>query len=282
MDRPLRAATCSSAQRPTLTLVYLPHLDYNLQRSGPDHPRIAQDVAAVDRGLRRADRMRRERAGARVIVLSEYGITPVSNPVHINRALREAGCIQRARRARARAARCRRVRRVRRGRSSDRARLRCATRRWFREVKALLEALPGVERVLDEDGKRAVRAGSSALGRAGCDRPAPTAGSLTTTCSTTIARPTSRAPSISIASRATTRSSCSSIRQLPLPQRRASPGALAQKMLGFRYLMDVISLDASAGEGLARPSHRPARGRAAVHQLGARVCWRRARSRRPP
>jgi predicted AlkP superfamily pyrophosphatase or phosphodiesterase len=33
---------------PTLTLVYLPHLDYNLQRLGPNHPKIAQDVAQVD------------------------------------------------------------------------------------------------------------------------------------------------------------------------------------------------------------------------------------------
>ena len=33
---------------PSLTLVYLPHLDYNLQRLGPDDPRIAEDVRAVD------------------------------------------------------------------------------------------------------------------------------------------------------------------------------------------------------------------------------------------
>ncbi|MGV3653289.1 MAG: alkaline phosphatase family protein, partial [Noviherbaspirillum sp.] len=31
--------------QPTLTLVYLPHLDYNLQRLGPHHPAIAADVA---------------------------------------------------------------------------------------------------------------------------------------------------------------------------------------------------------------------------------------------
>src|SRR5690606_2170577 len=34
--------------RPTLTLAYLPHLDYNLQRLGPAHPDIAKDVAEVD------------------------------------------------------------------------------------------------------------------------------------------------------------------------------------------------------------------------------------------
>lgn len=35
-------------QRPTLTLVYLPHLDYDLQRLGPNHPGIPAQVAAVD------------------------------------------------------------------------------------------------------------------------------------------------------------------------------------------------------------------------------------------
>src|SRR5438132_111879 len=34
--------------RPTLTLVYLPHLDYNLQRLGPGDGRIAGDLRAVD------------------------------------------------------------------------------------------------------------------------------------------------------------------------------------------------------------------------------------------
>ena len=78
---------------PTLTLVYLPHLDYDLQRFGPDDPRIAgslQEIDAVVGGLI-ADAAR---DGARVIVLSEYGITPVSTPIHINRALREAGLLR--------------------------------------------------------------------------------------------------------------------------------------------------------------------------------------------
>ena len=37
---------------PTLTLVYLPHLDYDLQRFGPDDPRIARSLAR-DRCRRR-------------------------------------------------------------------------------------------------------------------------------------------------------------------------------------------------------------------------------------
>ncbi|HEY6553336.1 MAG TPA: alkaline phosphatase family protein, partial [Vicinamibacteria bacterium] len=35
-------------RRPTLTLVYLPHLDYNLQRLGPADARIAQDLREID------------------------------------------------------------------------------------------------------------------------------------------------------------------------------------------------------------------------------------------
>src|SRR5258708_5034169 len=36
------------AHRPSLTLAYLPHLDYNLQRLGPGDPRIADDIRQVD------------------------------------------------------------------------------------------------------------------------------------------------------------------------------------------------------------------------------------------
>lgn len=74
---------------PTLLLVYLPHLDYNLQRLGPDDPKIRDDVRAVDAACGRLIDHCRAR-GRRVIVLSEYGMLPVRGPVHINRVLREA------------------------------------------------------------------------------------------------------------------------------------------------------------------------------------------------
>jgi len=64
-------------QKPTLTLVYLPHLDYNLQRLGPADPAILADVAQVD-ALCGQLIDAAERDGDRVIVLSEYGITPVN------------------------------------------------------------------------------------------------------------------------------------------------------------------------------------------------------------
>jgi predicted AlkP superfamily pyrophosphatase or phosphodiesterase len=77
---------------PILTLVYVPHLDYDLQRLGPDHPEIATCLAAVDDAVGKL-LTDANRDGARVIVLSEYGITPVRTPIHINRALREAGLL---------------------------------------------------------------------------------------------------------------------------------------------------------------------------------------------
>jgi len=133
-------------------LVYLPHLDYNLQRLGPAHPRIAGDLAEIDAVCGELIEAW-ERDGARVLVLSEYGITPVDRPVHINRALRRAGLIQV---------------RDELGREmldagasgafavSDHqvAHIYVARPEAMAEVKALVEALPGVERVLDAEGKR--------------------------------------------------------------------------------------------------------------------------------
>ena len=76
--------------QPSLTLAYLPHLDYNLQRLGPDDPRIAADIRQVDAEAGRLIDAARAQ-GAEVVVLSEYAITAVDQPVHINRVLREKG-----------------------------------------------------------------------------------------------------------------------------------------------------------------------------------------------
>jgi predicted AlkP superfamily pyrophosphatase or phosphodiesterase len=75
--------------RPTLHLVYLPHLDYPLQKLGPEHPRIPGEVAAVDRVAGDLIDAHRE-AGYGVMVVSEYGIVEVADAVFPNRALREA------------------------------------------------------------------------------------------------------------------------------------------------------------------------------------------------
>lgn len=78
---------------PTLTLVYLPHLDYALQQAGPDSARANEAAGELDRvagGLIEHFRSR----GVRVMVVSEYGIERASGPVHVNRALREAGLVE--------------------------------------------------------------------------------------------------------------------------------------------------------------------------------------------
>jgi len=76
---------------PTLTLIYLPHLDYNLQRVGPG-PEATGDLEQID-GVCNDLIRHYEAAGAHVIVLSEYGIRDVSVPIHLNRAFRNQGWI---------------------------------------------------------------------------------------------------------------------------------------------------------------------------------------------
>jgi predicted AlkP superfamily pyrophosphatase or phosphodiesterase len=140
-------------RRPTLSLIYLPHLDYGLQRLGPDDSALAADLRAVDalcgeiiEDARRDD--------AQVIVLSEYGITSVNRPIDINRALRRAGLL---------------AVREEMGREQLDAGASAAFavadhqiahvyvmhKEREAEVKALIAALPGVERVLDAETKRA-------------------------------------------------------------------------------------------------------------------------------
>jgi predicted AlkP superfamily pyrophosphatase or phosphodiesterase len=79
-------------RNPTLTLTYLPHLDYNLQRLGPDltQPRLQQDLRELDAVCGTLIDYAAA-SGRHVIVVSEYGITPVVDAVHVNRALREKG-----------------------------------------------------------------------------------------------------------------------------------------------------------------------------------------------
>lgn len=81
-------------RNPTLTLTYLPHLDYNLQRLGPDlqHPRLQKDLNEID-ALCGELIETAERLGQQVVVVSEYGITPATDAVHINQMLRREGLI---------------------------------------------------------------------------------------------------------------------------------------------------------------------------------------------
>lgn len=79
---------------PTLSMIYLPHLDYSLQKFGPN-----KDAAHVKKDLQEIDQVIGnliayfETRGAEVIILSEYGIAPVQRAVDVNRELRKAGYI---------------------------------------------------------------------------------------------------------------------------------------------------------------------------------------------
>jgi predicted AlkP superfamily pyrophosphatase or phosphodiesterase len=78
---------------PTLSLVYLPHLDYTLQKAGPLAPEIPAELAKIDRVA--SDLIDYyESRNIRVLVLSEYGISPVTRPLHLNRLFRQQGWLQ--------------------------------------------------------------------------------------------------------------------------------------------------------------------------------------------
>jgi predicted AlkP superfamily pyrophosphatase or phosphodiesterase len=139
---------------PTLSLIYLPHLDYNLQRIGPNTPAIANDLRDIDGIVGNLIEFLEER-GVQVILLSEYGITPVNHPIHLNRHFRANGWI---------------VVRDELGREL----LDCGASKVFAvadhqvahiyvrepsllpEVRKLTESLPGIASVLSEQEKRAL------------------------------------------------------------------------------------------------------------------------------
>ena len=232
---------------PTLSLIYLPHLDYDLQRFGPQHPGIARNLREVDAVC--ADLLRfYESRGARILVLSEYGITEVQRPVHLNRVLREHGHIAvreelgrellDAGASRAFAVADHQVAHVY---------LNDASR--YEEIRALLTSIPGVAQVLDEEGKR----------RHGLNHPR--AGDLVV-----LSEPDAwftyyywlddrRAPDFARTVDIHRKPGYDPVElflnpQLRLPKLKVGL-KLGRKLLGFRYLMDVIPLDAT----LVRGSH---------------------------
>ncbi|GHE28633.1 nucleotide pyrophosphatase/phosphodiesterase family protein [Streptomyces hydrogenans] len=140
-------------RRPDLTLCYLPHLDYDLQRYAPDDPRSLRAAAELDAVIGPLlDDARAE--GRTVVALSEYGITPVSRPVDINRALRRAGLLDVHTQdgmeyldpmaSRAFAVADHQLAHVYVRRPED-----------LPATRAALQDLPGVEELLDDEGKKA-------------------------------------------------------------------------------------------------------------------------------
>jgi predicted AlkP superfamily pyrophosphatase or phosphodiesterase len=86
------SASVLRTERPDLTLVYLPHLDYDPQRFGPsacDMPRLVKELDDACEPLLDAAKQ----AGAAVWVVSEYGHLDVTEPRFPNRVLREAGLL---------------------------------------------------------------------------------------------------------------------------------------------------------------------------------------------
>ena len=83
--------------QPTLTCVYLPHLDYNSQRFGPDSEQFLADLATMDRLVGELlDELKRfgQLEDAAVVIVSEYPMRRVSRPIYLNRILREAGLLR--------------------------------------------------------------------------------------------------------------------------------------------------------------------------------------------
>ena len=137
---------------PTLNLIYIPHLDYSLQKYGIDFDKIGKYLKEVDE-LAKDLITYFENQGTQVILLSEYGITSVSKPVHLNRLFRKQGWIQvkdeqgletlDAGTSKAFAVADHQV-----------AHVHVNDLSILPQVKKLLESTPGVELVLDEEGKK--------------------------------------------------------------------------------------------------------------------------------
>ena len=211
-------------RRPTLTLCYLPHLDYGLQKWGPDpaDARLRQDLREVDELAGRLIEAA-NRDGDKVIIVSEYGIVPVEGAVHINRALRQAGLL------RFRMEMGREV--IDPGASRAFALADHQLAHIYLQhgadpgsVKSLLEGLDGVAEVLDEAGKRA---GVSTINAPAnwWRLPGRTAGSATIGGWRMPRRPITPERSISIASPVTTPWNCSWIRPCRCPSSKSRGGS---------------------------------------------------------
>lgn len=137
---------------PTLNLIYIPHLDYNLQKYGIDFSKIAKDLREVD-DLAKDLITFFENRGAEVLLLSEYGITSVSKPIHLNRIFREKGWIQ-VKNELGRETLDAGTSAVFAVADHQVAHVHVNDHSKLAEVKALLEKTQGVKKVLDAQGKK--------------------------------------------------------------------------------------------------------------------------------
>jgi len=241
---------------PTLQLIYLPHLDYCLQKVGPDGD-ISADLAGLDSLCGRLIDYFRNR-GCRLVVLSEYGITPVSRPVHPNRILRDAGLLSLkidlnreyldpcSSRAFAVA-------------DHQAAHIYIRNPGDIQTVRSLFTKVAGVERVLDQEGKRESgldheRSGELVL-------LADSSSWFTYYWWQDDARAPDYARTVNIHAKPGY-DPCELFIDpcLSFPKLKVA-AALAKKALGYRYLMEVTPLDASLVKGShGRVTDSPADG----------------------
>lgn len=82
--------------KPRLSLVYLPNMDYQSQRYGPDSEQARQSVRELDRVVGEFVEDLEERNlkdDTQLVILSEYAFRPVNRPIHINQILNENGYV---------------------------------------------------------------------------------------------------------------------------------------------------------------------------------------------
>ena len=232
------------AYQPTLHLIYLPHLDYVLQKEGPDG-RISTDLREIDDLCGKLIRFFQER-GCRVVVLSEYGITSVQRPIHPNRILRSAGFLSLKTDLNCEyldPGQCRGFA------VSDHqiAHIYIRDKRDIPVIKTLFENVPGIGPVLDEDGKRAFglhheRAGELVL-------VADSDSWFTYYYWENDVNAPDFARTVNIHAKPGY-DPCELFLDPALVFPKLKIGwTLLKKMLGFRYLMEVIPLDASLVKG---------------------------------
>lgn len=89
------AIYAAATWKPEFFYIYLPHLDYAAQRTGPDSPQAQQSVVELDRLIGRLGREFAAAYGTQPLWLmaGEYAITPVNHVTYPNRVLREAGLL---------------------------------------------------------------------------------------------------------------------------------------------------------------------------------------------
>jgi len=230
---------------PSLSLVYLPHLDYNLQRFGPGGAGIAADLRLIDGIVGDLIRFFDQRS-VQVVLLSEYGISAVDNPVHLNRIFREQGWLTIKEELGRELLDCG-ASRVFAVADHQVAHVYCQDASLQSAVRTVLERQPGIGEVWDSRKKSA---GGLEHERAG-DLVVFAADRAWFTYYYWL--DDGRAPDFARTVDIHRKPGYDPVELFLDPQQRFIPGKIAwrllQKRLGFRMLMDVVPLEASLVKG---------------------------------